>query len=168
MAKKPLKNNYNTSVDSSKIFSSNIADLKNRIANLNRSGYNIAASSWQDKLSKAQNDYQNYQLREATRKQLSPQEIERIRAGFKKKGGAVNKVKVSAGGEKHVVYKKTNKIGKGKPGDIMVNHPTKDKGKWDTINLTKIGKAKTVKQGVAATKKWHKDNPDYKYKSKKK
>lgn len=29
------------------------------------------------------------------------------------------KVKVSAGGEKHVVYKKTNKIGKGKPGDII-------------------------------------------------
>lgn len=78
----------------------------------------------------------------------------------------VKKVKVTAGGEKHVVYKKTNKIGKGEPGDIMVNHPTKDKGKWDTINLTKIGKAKTVKQGVAQTKKWHKDNPDYKYKGK--
>ena len=76
------------------------------------------------------------------------------------------KVKVSAGGEKHVVYKKTTKRGKGKPGDIMVNHPTKDKGKWDTINLTKIGKAKTVAQGVAATKKWHKDNPDYSYKGK--
>ena len=50
----------------------------------------------------------------------------------------------------------------------MVNHPTMDKGKWDTINLTKIGRAKTVKQGVASTKKWHKDNPDYKYKGKKK
>jgi hypothetical protein len=74
------------------------------------------------------------------------------------------KVKVSAGGEKHVVYKKTNKIGKGKPGDIMVNHPTMDKGEWDTINLTKKAGAKTVKQGVAATKKWHKDNP---YKKKK-
>ena len=74
------------------------------------------------------------------------------------------KVKVTAGGEKHVVYKKTTKQGKGKPGDIMVNHPTKDKGKWDTINLSKIGKAKTVQQGVAATKKWHKDNPDYQYK----
>ena len=76
------------------------------------------------------------------------------------------KVKVTAGGEKHVVYKKTSKVGKGKPGDIMVNHPTKDKGKWDTIDLTKIAKVKTVKQGVAATKKWHKDNPDYKYKGK--
>ena len=76
------------------------------------------------------------------------------------------KVKVTAGGEKHVVYKKTSKVGKGKPGDIMVNHPTKDKGKWDTIDLTKIAKVKTVKQGVAATKKWHKDNPNYKYKGK--
>jgi hypothetical protein len=80
------------------------------------------------------------------------------------------KVKVMAGGEKHVVYKKTSPtgVGKGKKGNIMVNHPTKDKGKWDTIDLTKIGRAKTVKQGVASTKKWHKDNPDYKYKGKKK
>lgn len=79
------------------------------------------------------------------------------------------KVTVMAGGEKHVVYKKTSPtgVGKGKKGDIMVNHPTKDKGKWDTIDLTKIGRAKTVKQGVASTKKWHKDNPDYKYKKKK-
>lgn len=84
-----------------------------------------------------------------------------------KKGG---KVTVMAGGEKHVVYKKTSPtgIGKGKKGDIMVNHPTKDKGKWDTIDLTKIGRAKTVKQGVASTKKWHRDNPNYKYKGKKK
>lgn len=84
-----------------------------------------------------------------------------------KKGG---KVTVMAGGEKHVVYKKTSPtgVGKGKKGNIMVNHPTKDKGKWDTIDLTKIGRAKTIKQGVASTKKWHKDNPDYKYKGKKK
>ena len=69
------------------------------------------------------------------------------------------KVKVTAGGEKHVVYKKTTKQGEGKPGSIMVNHPTKDKGKWDTIDLTKKAGAKTVKQGVASTKKWHKENP---------
>ena len=62
--------------------------------------------------------------------------------------------------------KKTTKKGEGKVGHIMVNHPTKDKGQWDTIDLTAKGKAKTVKQGVAATKKWHKDNPDYKYKGK--
>ena len=67
--------------------------------------------------------------------------------------------RVTAGGEKHRVYKKTNKIGEGKPGDIMVNHPTKDKGIWDTINLTKKAGAKTVKQGIAATTKWHKENP---------
>ena len=76
------------------------------------------------------------------------------------------KVKVTAGNEKHVVYKKTTKTGEGKVGHIMVNHPTKDKGQWDTIDLTAKGRAKTVKQGVAATKKWHKDNPDYKYKGK--
>lgn len=75
------------------------------------------------------------------------------------------KVKVSAGGEKHVVYKKESAtgVGKGKKGHIMVNHPTKNKGKWDTIDLTEKAKAKTVAQGVAATKKWHKENP---YKSK--
>jgi hypothetical protein len=67
--------------------------------------------------------------------------------------------RVTADGEKHKIYKKTNKIGEGKPGDIMVNHPTKDKGKWDTINLTKKSGAKTVKQGIASTKKWHKENP---------
>lgn len=78
------------------------------------------------------------------------------------------KVKVNAGGEKHVVYKASKNSSKATKGDIMVNHPTMDKGKWDTINLTKKAKAKTVKQGVASTKKWHKENPDYKYKGKKK
>ena len=82
-----------------------------------------------------------------------------------KSGG---KVKVKAGGENHVVYEAAKNTPKGKKGDIMVNHPTMDKGKWDTINLTRIGRAKTVKQGVASTKKWHRDNPDYKYKGKKK
>jgi len=83
-----------------------------------------------------------------------------------KKGG---KVKLSAGGEKHVIYKKTSPtgVGKGKKGDIMVNHPTTDKGKWDTIDLTQKSKAKTVAQGVAATKKWHKENPSYGNNSKK-
>jgi len=81
-----------------------------------------------------------------------------------KSGG---KVKVKAGGEDHVVYKASKKSSKANKGDIVVNHPTKDKGKWDTINLTKKAKSKTVKEGVAATKKWHKDNPDYKYKKSK-
>ena len=70
----------------------------------------------------------------------------------------------SAGGEKHKVYKKESPTGNGKgvKGHIMVTHPTKDKGKWDTIDLTKIAGAKTVAQGVASTKKWHKENPEYK------
>lgn len=67
--------------------------------------------------------------------------------------------KLTAGNEKHVVYKKAKKVGKGKPGDIIVDHPNTDKGKWDKINLTQKAGAKTVKQGVAATKKWHKENP---------
>jgi hypothetical protein len=87
----------------------------------------------------------------------------RINFTKKKEGG---KVKVKAGGENHVVYKAKKDTPKGKKGDIMVNHPTMDKGKWDTINLSRIGKAKTVKQGAASTRKWHKDNPEYKYKGK--
>ena len=73
---------------------------------------------------------------------------------------------IKTGGEKHRIYKKTTKIGKGKPGDIMVNHPSSDNGKWDTINLTKKSGAKTVKQGEAASRKWHKDNPHKKLKRK--
>jgi len=69
------------------------------------------------------------------------------------------RLKVSAGGEKHVIYKKTTKRGEGKVGNVMVNHPTKDKGEWDTIDLTKKSGAKTLQQGAASTKKWHKENP---------
>jgi hypothetical protein len=71
------------------------------------------------------------------------------------------KVRFKSGGENHVVYKKTSPtgLGKGVKGHIMVNHPTTDKGKWDTIDLTEKSGAKTVKEGVAATKKWHKENP---------
>lgn len=67
--------------------------------------------------------------------------------------------RVTAGGEKHRIYKKTTKKGEGKVGSIMVNHPTKDKGVWDTIDLTQKAGAKTIKQGIAATKKWHRENP---------
>jgi len=71
------------------------------------------------------------------------------------------KIKLSAGGEKHVIYKKTSPtgVGKGKKGHIMVNHPTTDKGQWDTIDLTEKSGAKTVKEGAASTKKWHKNHP---------
>lgn len=73
-------------------------------------------------------------------------------------GGNIN---VIAGGEKHRVYIKESPtgMGEGVKGHVMVNHPTMDKGQWDTIDLTKKAGAKTVKQGIAATKKWHRENP---------
>lgn len=71
----------------------------------------------------------------------------------------MSKSTFTSGNEKHVVYKKTTKRGEGKIGDIMVNHPTKDKGTYDTISLTRTSNAKTIKQGVAAEKKWHTANP---------
>lgn len=61
---------------------------------------------------------------------------------------------LTVNGEYHRVYKNAE-------GDIMVNHPKEDKGKWDTINLTQKAKAKTIAQGIAATKKWHRENPEY-------
>jgi hypothetical protein len=60
---------------------------------------------------------------------------------------------LTAGGEYHRIYKNAK-------GDIIVNHPAEDKGKWDTINLTDKSGANTVAQGVAATKQWHIDNPN--------
>lgn len=73
-----------------------------------------------------------------------------------KKGGSVVKV----GGQTHKVFKN-------KKGDIVVDHTAGiPAGKWDKINLTKKAKAKTVKQGVASVKKWHRENPNY-YKKKK-
>jgi len=77
-------------------------------------------------------------------------------------GGEVN---FTYAGENHRVYEKQSPTGNGKgiKGHIMVNHPTENKGKWDTIDLTAItnGKVKTVAQGVASTKKWHDENPEY-------
>lgn len=68
------------------------------------------------------------------------------------------KVTITSDGEKHIVYKKTTKQGKGEPGNIMVNHPTTDKGKWDTINLTKNQVLKLLNK-VYLLLKWHKENP---------
>jgi len=74
------------------------------------------------------------------------------------KGGKL----VVAGEEKHKIYKKTSPTGNGEgmEGHIMVNHPTMDKGQWDTIDLTTKAGAKTVAEGIAATKQWHKENPN--------
>ena len=52
-----------------------------------------------------------------------------------------------ADGEKHTVKKNSK-------GEIIVDHAG-NKGKYDKINLTKKAGAKTVRQGVAATKKYH-------------
>jgi hypothetical protein len=75
-----------------------------------------------------------------------------------KSGGKVVKV----GGQTHKVFKKATDKGIGDKGDIVVDHTAGiPAGKWDKINLTKKSRAKTVSQGVASVKKWHKDNPDY-------
>lgn len=55
---------------------------------------------------------------------------------------------VKAAGVKHTVKKN-------KKGDVIVDHPG-NKGKYDKINLTKKAGAKTIEDGVKATKKWHK------------
>ena len=59
----------------------------------------------------------------------------------------------------HIVSKKKTDKGIGKKGDIIVDHTATKKGKYDKMNLTQVAGAKTVKQGVAATRKWHKENP---------
>lgn len=75
-----------------------------------------------------------------------------------KDGGKIVKV----GGQTHKVFKKKVDKGIGDKGDIVVDHTAGiPAGKWDKINLTNKSKAKTVSQGVASVKKWHKDNPDY-------
>jgi len=53
-------------------------------------------------------------------------------------------------GKGHAVYKKG--------GDIVVDHLGKKSGKWDRINLTKKAGAKTISQGVKATKNYHRKN----------
>jgi hypothetical protein len=68
-------------------------------------------------------------------------------------------VKVTAGGLKHTVTKKQVDRGAGKKGDIIVEQNSKS-GKKERMNLTKLAGAKTVKQGVSATKKYHKEHPN--------
>lgn len=56
---------------------------------------------------------------------------------------------IKTGGAPHKVYKKD--------GKVIVDHLGKKGGKYDKIDLTKNGGAKTVKQGVKAVKSWHKN-----------
>lgn len=61
--------------------------------------------------------------------------------------------KIKVGGAGHTIKKN-------KKGDIIVDHEASAKaGKYDKINLTKKAGAKTIKEGVKATKDWHKKNP---------
>ena len=53
-------------------------------------------------------------------------------------------------------------IKKNKSGDVVVEHTNINNGKYDKINLTKKAKAKTIKEGIKATKKWHSKNPYHK------
>lgn len=62
----------------------------------------------------------------------------------------------------HVVTKKKSDKGIGKKGDVIVDHTAKKTGKYDKMNLTKVAGSKTVKDGVKATRKWHKENPQKK------
>lgn len=57
---------------------------------------------------------------------------------------------IKAAGEKHVIKKN-------KKGEVIVDHAKKS-GKYDKINLTKKAGSKTIKDGVKATKEWHKKN----------
>jgi hypothetical protein len=57
---------------------------------------------------------------------------------------------IKAAGKKHVIKKN-------KQGDVVVDHAG-NTGKYDKINLTKKAGAKTISQGVKATKDWHKKN----------
>jgi hypothetical protein len=90
----------------------------------------------------------------------NPQKAEAyVGKGVLKTGGTVVKV----GGQTHKVFKKKVDKGIGSKGDIVVDHTAgKPAGKWDKINLTKKSKAKTVKQGVASVRKWHRENPEMK------
>jgi len=53
----------------------------------------------------------------------------------------------------------THKVSKNKKGDVVVEHTNTNQGKYDKINLTKMGGSKTVLQGVKAVQTWHKANP---------
>ena len=58
---------------------------------------------------------------------------------------------VNITGVKHTV----KKVGK----KVIVDHAGSSGKKWDKINLTSKAGAKTVKQGVAASRKYHKSAP---------
>lgn len=77
----------------------------------------------------------------------------------KSKGGLF--VGYANGGQYLTVDGQAHRVYRNADDDIMVNHPKEDLGKWDTINLTDKSNANTIAEGVAAVKKWHRENPSY-------
>lgn len=67
------------------------------------------------------------------------------------KGPKVRKKTVNITGVKHTV----KKVGK----KVVVDHAGSKGKKWDKLDLTKKAGAKTVKQGVAASRKYHATKP---------
>lgn len=67
------------------------------------------------------------------------------------KGPAVKKKSVKITGVKHTVKKVGNRV--------VVDHAGGKGKKWDKINLSKKAGVKTVKQGVAASRKYHLTKP---------
>ena len=147
------------------IVGANALGIGHEITSPNRSkGY-----SWWDTLREAGEDTFNNAvgslglsedlLRYMSSKNMLPDGNAKGNMYFKAKGGKINLT--TPDGEKHLVYIKESPtgMGKGVEGHVMVNHPTTDKGKWDTIDLTEKAGAKTVADGKKATLKWHKENP---------
>ena len=64
--------------------------------------------------------------------------------------GCIMAKTIKVAGENHTVKKN-------KKGEVIVDNAG-NKGKYDKINLTKKAGSKTIKQGVKATKDWHKKN----------
>jgi hypothetical protein len=67
--------------------------------------------------------------------------------------------RLTAGGLKHKVTKTKEDRGVGDRGDIIVEQ-TSESGKKERMNLTRLAGSKTVKQGVKATKDYHKKHPE--------
>ena len=121
----------------------------------------LAVNTLQEGLQRGDEEYATNDFK--AKKYLKEKGIDSKNTGYIKPFAKGGKVPVSAGGEKHLVYRKLSPTGNGEgvKGHIMVNHPTMDKGKWDTIDLTDVADVNTVNQGIAATKKWHAENPEY-------
>ena len=120
----------------------NLKENKSEIKKSNTQIKNNNSNTFKNKIKKLKREFfPGYRL---------PYQYQSAKVPFFEDGGKY----LTVNGEYHRIYENAE-------GDIMVNHPKEDKGKWDTINLTQKAKAKTIAQGIAATKKWHKENPQY-------